>query len=408
MIWPLRRGHLYDPSMDPVTLATAAAKAAGTQVAKSGIPIVNRWYQARSQGLYRGGRSSYQALGVNLPASTNLVRILKEYSSPDVRVLDDAILLIGRTLPGRIPVEVKDIDGLDTTNDLKAPTQSDLRNLVLKTEPFGNIAQYFHEVIKSLPDGDPDIFQFKVGLKRIHVQQNIANGLQLHVYPINYWFDKVLNRVIPTIKKSDVGLQALQMEGQEQVLRSVLGRGDIEFHTPGAFFAETSLLTSDKQLVLFKKPPEGAYGWARGGRAWTCTLERGLLWKDIIDSVLTIGPKSFGQSLQRINDYLKKPIILDELRESKWLGFAVGGNLNTSVIGLTHLNITGPEILGRNPDPNQIQVVPLDQVARRIFRRSEDYKWHTTARLRALLTLRDQVAHTELQKMIRSARRRFV
>jgi hypothetical protein len=102
---------------------------------------------------------------------------------------------------------------------------------------------------------------------------------------------------------------------------------------------------------------------------------------------------------------LRSELGLTKVRDVRWHSIVLQGHFNTALLGVVSLVQAERDLIGhRYPRMERVKLVDLEQVAEELFNRKSDGEWHTTARMRALITLEQELGQEETVRLIRQAR----
>jgi hypothetical protein len=230
-----------------------------------------------------------------------------------------------------------------------------------------------------------------------------ARPFTLQVAPTLYWIEQEFNRRILTDQGLDARLRELYQTRLSDVLQ--IRQGDTTPNlAPSTLYVEVATLTADGKMILAEKTIEGGSQYALIGRPLTCPLERSLKWQ--------LFGRGYIDLMSGLAVGVRKELGLDpekHIGNVSWIGIALEGNLNISVLGIMNLTLrSGSKELKKLQEidyrKGRYRFVDLKDLPEEVFAKAKDGRWHTTARMRALMALRKNYKHEKLAERLVAAR----
>jgi hypothetical protein len=392
--------------------------------------VFDGWFmEVRERGRQIGMPTDYKQFGLpDRSASKGIARrrgstrTLRK--APQRYAFDDVAALLGTRTRGSnliavddgiclhyscpMPVDTRVVAGPVPTepDPVEEPGRDLLARLMDSEEWLEPVAEYLRT---RLDDVDFNC-RWKVGLRRIRLPQvEASQPLRLTVAPLLWAFSERFNREILRALRPDVphaddlaSARAEALELRDRCRLDLLDRagGDCwDFPFPSILHLELAVVSSDRMVLIVEKHggPQGEM--ARSGRPVSCTVEKGLNWNDHVHD----GAVDLAVAARDALDELGLPKEVAARANVTHLGVALeGSHLNSAVIGVAQVGIAGDDLrehaLGAHEgsqftgaqtvsltDAHRILDGPWDPCGLPGNRPPEH--WHTTGRLRVLLTL---------------------
>lgn len=333
-------------------------------------------------------------------ASTEVLNDLKKYNNRGLFAIDDGIALylppgFISLKPGDIKIKIYPDNTFPVT--MKDPNKSQLLRYGVKSSNR-KIQSYLRERAAFRADGE---FRTKVGLYRIDKPNpRIGQDLTLYVAPLSYWTIREFNRRL--LESSDNRLQLLKEESLQEILTP---KETIVFPCPSALYIEVTLVTKDRKLVILEKSSTLSALATRGMR-WTCTIEEGLEWSQIIQK----DKIDLSSAIMRGID-IELGIGSNQVLSTEFHAIALEHtHLNTAILGTMVLDISSedlvPKIAKSEDFGRSYYFVSIESALQRLFFNTSDedrYSWHPTGRMRALFTLYTVLGPHRVIRRLKSA-----
>ena len=299
--------------------------------------------------------------------------------------------------------------------DLIRPEPAALRSAVLADVVDEHTREYLLGLIPV--QRVDELYRVKVALRDIRWPlERYRRPLALTIGPLSYWVVQQFNRhMVQVLSKAERGRSDRRlMSLRKRALDGMLAPGqDLSIRCPSPLYVEVAVVTSDDYLVCLTKKPEHSI-YATTGRQWTCSIEEGAEWDDVVD-----GRLDFIKVVR--SGAWKELSIADGEISRVWFDAIVleHPNLSTAVVGTMALSIPKSEIplrVAASPDFGDVRFVHVSKATREIFgpkpilRKNDAWwheaSWHPTARLRALFCLYHYIGREEALRgiILRSSR----
>ncbi len=281
-------------------------------------------------------------------------------------------------------------------SDMIHPELAAVRLAVLTDVADEHIQEYLLRLVPTRRVDD--LYRVKVALRDIRWPlERFCRPLQLTISPLSYWvvqhFNRHMVQVLASTKRVDADTTLMSL--REHALGGMLAPGqDLSIRCPSPLYIEVAVVTSDDYLVCLTKVP-GQSIFATTGRRWTCSIEEGAEWRDVVEGRLDFKDVAY-------NGARKELSITEDEVSTIWFDAIVleHPSLATAVIGTMVLSIPKSEIPSRvvaSPDFVDVRFVHISKATKTIFgtkpilRKREGWwseaSWHPTARLRVLFCL---------------------
>jgi hypothetical protein len=389
------------PREEPKPDSDNFSKTTGTKQLKSNSfdPLDKIFENTALQTANAGASSGFLFETKNF-ASKEVLNDLRKYNNRGLFAVDRGIALylapgFNSLKPEDIKIKIYSDDTFPHT--MKDPTKAQLLKFGVRG---GNkkIQSYLRERTAFRAQGE---FRTKVGLYRLDKPNpRIGQGLTLHIIPLSYWTIREFNRRL--LESSDNRLQLLKEESLQEILSP---KETIIFPCPSALYVEVTLVTNDKKLVVLEKSSTLSALATRGMR-WTCTIEEGLEWsqimqKDKIDLNSAI--------LRGIG--IELGIGSNQVLSTEFHAIALEHtHLNTAILGTIVLDISSEDLLPKIAQSEDFgrgyNFVSIDSALQKIFFNISDedrYSWHPTGRMRALFALYTALGPQKVIRKLKSA-----
>lgn len=242
-----------------------------------------------------------------------------------------------------------------------------------------------------------DVYVAKVGLREIVFPNGFLDEpLTLRCRPVSQWMQRDFNRRVlldlSSAPEPDTELVSLYADCLRRSVQLDSRAPRLVLPGPGSLYVEGCVTSCEDDILLLSKTVESGSTFAEVGRPWTCGFEIGIGWTELAAS----GHVALGEALQR-GLCRELGVQQQEIDAVYWEGIALECHLNTALLCTVRTTLRGKEMMRRAEEAvhspavgrarRQLEICALDQLVPRVFGRSHDDEWHTTARMRVLLWL---------------------
>jgi hypothetical protein len=315
-------------------------------------------------------------------------------------VVDDCIRLYrgqGRDgLSGPVAVRAQPDPLLTEVSEL---TDSTIESIITEAQLDSPVARYLRARPRT---ADVHPYWPKVSLRRVFFGNDHTDDgvLVLDVCPMSFWVEKEINRRFVLNRGTDKALVSLFDDYTHRVLGSGRQQDGYETLMPNTLYVEVAVLTADGKLLVMSKPEDTGSAFAKVNRGRTCGVERSLDWARSFSTPGWLDPSP------TVMAALRSELGITDVTDIRWNSIVVQGHFNTALLGVVRLAQMGRDLKRhRYPRMERVKLVDLEQVADEVFSPEVDGEWHTTARMRALTMLDQELGEEDTAQLIRRARR---